>query len=410
MAAVSGEPLTYNLWWYEDSSSTSSSNPTDAVIFFGFSLASGTACRHFLRSSKVPYTVALLILGIALGSLEYAGAVHLGKLGNGICSWANIDPDLLLAIFLPVLIFEGSFTMEVHQIKKCMMQMLLLAGLGVFISTFCIGSALKLTFPYSWIWKTSLLLGANLSATDPVAVVALLKELGVNVKLSTIIEGESIINDGASLVVFQLFYRMDFGQGFDWFAVLKFLTLASVGAWIPLLICTVVKYILSVYLTQVFVWFSIGIGVVFGVASIYCFRYIFNDAVIEPSLMLAVSYIAYFYNVEIIIYGDQSFVRADISWEVLYLTAVNLRAQEVAGVPGILTIVTLGMVVAASKSSFKTGQKKSLQMFWYASEIQNSFSFSQSNTHAKNFSFSPFCQRGKYAVILSSASSFSLSG
>lgn len=55
---------------------------------------------------------------------------------------------------------------------------------------------LQLTFPYSWIWKTSLLLGANLSATDPVAVVALLKELGVNVKLSTIIEGESIINDG----------------------------------------------------------------------------------------------------------------------------------------------------------------------------------------------------------------------
>lgn len=92
---------------------------------------------------------------------------------------------------------------------------------------------------------------------------------------------------------------MDFGQGFDWFAVLKFLTLASVGAWIPLLICTVVKYILSVYLTQVFVWFSIGIGVVFGVASIYCFRYIFNDAVIEPSLMLAVSYIAYFYSMSL---------------------------------------------------------------------------------------------------------------
>ena len=55
---------------------------------------------------------------------------------------------------------------------------------------------LQLTFPYEWSWKTSLLLGGLLSATDPVAVVALLKELGAGKKLSTIIEGESLMNDG----------------------------------------------------------------------------------------------------------------------------------------------------------------------------------------------------------------------
>ena len=99
--------------------------------------------------------------------------------------------------------------------------MLLLAGPGVLISTFCLGSALKvfylfflencfffffviilaifslqLIFPYEWNWTTSLLLGGLLSATDPVAVVALLKELGASKKLSTIIEGESLMNDG----------------------------------------------------------------------------------------------------------------------------------------------------------------------------------------------------------------------
>jgi NhaP-type Na+/H+ and K+/H+ antiporter len=52
------------------------------------------------------------------------------------------------------------------------------------------------SFPYNWSWKTSLLLGGLLSATDPVAVVALLKELGASKKLSTIIEGESLMNDG----------------------------------------------------------------------------------------------------------------------------------------------------------------------------------------------------------------------
>ena len=60
---------------------------------------------------------------------------------------------------------------------------------------------LQLTFPYDWSWKTSLLLGGLLSATDPVAVVALLKELGASKKLSTIIEGESLMNDGYFLFV-----------------------------------------------------------------------------------------------------------------------------------------------------------------------------------------------------------------
>ncbi|KAL2931447.1 Sodium/hydrogen exchanger 8, partial [Bienertia sinuspersici] len=83
-------------------------------------------------------------------------------------------------------------------------QIVLLAGPGVQISTFVIGVALKLSFPYDWNWTRSLLLGGILSTTDPVAVVALLKELGVSKKLSTIIEGESLINDECVLHAFFL--------------------------------------------------------------------------------------------------------------------------------------------------------------------------------------------------------------
>lgn len=61
-------------------------------------------------------------------------------------------------------------------------------------------NVLQFTFPYNWDWKTSLLLGGLLSATDPVAVVALLKELGASKKLSTLIEGESMMNDGYTLI------------------------------------------------------------------------------------------------------------------------------------------------------------------------------------------------------------------
>ncbi|KAK1263900.1 Sodium/hydrogen exchanger 7 [Acorus gramineus] len=265
--------------------------PEDAVVFFGLSLVLGIASRHLLRGTRVPYTVALLVLGIALGALEYGTSHKLGKLGNGIRLWAHIDPSLLLSVFLPALLFESSFAMEVHQIKRCMVQMLLLAGPGVLISTFCLGASIKFLFPYDWNWKTSLLLGGLLSATDPVAVVALLKELGASKKLSTIIEGESLMNDGTAIVVYQLFYQMVLGRSFNAGSIVKFLTQVSLGA--------------------------VAVGLAFGIVSVLWLGFIFNDTVIEITLTLAVSYLAYF------------------------------TAQDGADVSGVLTVMTLGMEMIA---------------------------------------------------------------
>ncbi|KAH7515439.1 hypothetical protein FEM48_Zijuj10G0026400 [Ziziphus jujuba var. spinosa] len=343
----------------EEEGLSSSSSPTDAVIFVGLCLVAGIACRHVFQGTRVPYTVALLVFGIALGSLEYGTHHKLGKIGDGIrlsvklsisapeegmefvgeieifgkllhhASWANIDPDLLLAVFLPALLFESSFSLEVHQIKvsslfshpncfivkvlliaqRCMVQMFMLAGPGVVMSTFLLGSALKFTFPYDWNWKTSLLLGGLLSATDPVAVVALLKELGASKKLTTIIDGESLMNDGAAIVIYQLLLQMVLGKSFDWGAIIKFLIQASLGA--------------------------VGIGLAFGIASVLWLRFVFNDTVIEITLTLAVSYIAYF------------------------------TAQEWAGASGILTVMTLGMFYAAvARTAFKGDGLQSLHHFW----------------------------------------------
>nr|GLL41713.1 sodium/hydrogen exchanger 7 isoform X4 [Ipomoea trifida] len=101
----------------EEGSSGTEYNPTDAVIFVGISLVLGIACRHVLRGTRVPYTVALLILGIGLGALDYGKHSQLES-WKCIRIWANIDPDLLLAVFLPALLFESSFSMEMHQIKS----------------------------------------------------------------------------------------------------------------------------------------------------------------------------------------------------------------------------------------------------------------------------------------------------
>jgi NhaP-type Na+/H+ or K+/H+ antiporter len=307
MAAVGEESLL--VFQAEEVTESSFCNPTDAVIFVGISLILGIASRHLLRGTRVPYTVALLVCGIALGSLEYGTHHRFGKIGNGIRIWAKIDPDLLLAVFLPALLFESSFSMEIHQIKRCMVQMLLLAGPGVLISTFFLGSAIKLIFPYDWDWKTSLLLGGLLSATDPVAVVALLKELGASKKLSTIIEGESLMNDGTAIVVYQLFFRMVTGWTFNWGAVIKFLVQASLGA--------------------------VGIGLAFGIASVLWLGFIFNDTVIEITLTFAISYVAFF------------------------------TAQEGCDVSGVLAVMTLGMFYSAvAKTAFKGDGHQSLHYFW----------------------------------------------
>ncbi|XXG72695.1 hypothetical protein AAC387_Pa07g1736 [Persea americana] len=288
--------------------SSSSADPVDAVIFVGVSLTLGAASKH-LCGTRVPHTIVLLLLGVALGCLEYNTKIGLGKVGVGIRLWANINPDLLLYVFLPALIFEGSFAMDYHQIKRCMVQMLLLAGPGVLISTFCIGTAVKFTFPYNWDWKTSLLLGGLLSATDPVAVVALLKELGASKKLSTLIEGESMMNDGISIVVYQLFYQMVLGRSFSIGDLIKFLIQNSLGA--------------------------VAVGLAFGVASLLWLRFIFNDKMIGIALTLAVSYCAYF------------------------------TAQDGAGVSGILTVMTVAMFyTAVARTAFKGDNDQSLLHFW----------------------------------------------
>nr|AVG70998.1 SOS1 protein [Fagopyrum tataricum] len=331
MVVVDDLPFPYRVTLEENqngssSEESSSSDPTDALIFVGVSLVLGIASRHLLRRTRVPYTVALLIIGIALGSLEYGTKHGLGRFGHGIRLWEHINPDLLLAVFLPALLFESSFSMEVHQIKKCIWHMLLLAGPGVLISTFCIGSALKLSFPYDWSWKTSLLLGGLLSATDPVAVVALLKELGASKKLNTIIEGESLMNDGTAIVIYQLFYQMVLGKSYNWASILKYLAEVSLGA--------------------------VGIGLAFGMASVLWIGFIFNDTVIEITLTLAVSYIAYF------------------------------TAQEGADVSGVLTVMTLGMFyAAAARTAFKGDGQQSLHHFWeMVAYIANTLIFILSGT------------------------------
>ena len=173
-----------------------------ALYFLFLSLVLGALARGATRNTRLPYTVALLFLGLLQGFLH--SYVDLGALGTSLDIWVSIGPHTMLAVFLPALVFESAFSLEWHTFRRCATQVLWLAGPGVLMGTGIMGGLLKVTLPYNWGWGSSLMLGSILSATDPVAVVALLKEVGASKRLGHIIEGESLVNDGTAIVVFSL--------------------------------------------------------------------------------------------------------------------------------------------------------------------------------------------------------------
>ena len=113
-----------------------------------------------------------------------------------------MNPHLLLYVFLPILIFESAFNVELHTLEREIWQVLMLAVPGVALGCGLTAAVTMAIFGDTFTWPAALMFGAILSATDPVAVVALLKELGVNKRLGVLLEGESLLNDGTAPAFF----------------------------------------------------------------------------------------------------------------------------------------------------------------------------------------------------------------
>lgn len=131
--------------------------------------------RHVLKRTPIPYTVILIVLGLAFGAASNVEALSILYDYTGL---ARMDPHLMLFVFLPTLIFESAFVMEVHTFRKTIAQTMLLAGPGLILCSFLTALIARYIFTYNWSWVTALMFGSIMSATDPVAVVALLKDLG----------------------------------------------------------------------------------------------------------------------------------------------------------------------------------------------------------------------------------------
>ena len=145
------------------------------MIYAYFPLLSIALVRHALKSTPIPYTVLLMVVGLVIGALSEITAMSFLK---EYTTLATIDPHLMLFIFLPTLIFESAFVMDVHTFRKTIGQAIVLAGPGLLLCSSLTSIMARFVFPYGWTWVECFTFGTILSATDPVAVVALLKELG----------------------------------------------------------------------------------------------------------------------------------------------------------------------------------------------------------------------------------------
>ena len=139
------------------------------------------------RARLLPYPVVLAAAGIAVGLLPGGQFPTLGG-------------SVILLAFVPGLVFEAALTLDLAELRRRIMPVGLLATVGVAMTVLLIGALTHLSLGFSW--ASGMLLGAILAATDPIAVTTLLRRLKAPPGLATILEGESLFNDGTGVAVF----------------------------------------------------------------------------------------------------------------------------------------------------------------------------------------------------------------
>ena len=163
------------------------------LIFVGMFLVAATSAI-FLKKLSFPYTIGLVVIGMALGwgaeNWEFLAPVLRFSLSH----------DLIMYVLLPVLVFEASINIKLPALMKELTPVLILAIFGVILSTLVVAFLLGELTPISF--AGALLFGALISATDPVAVIALFKEIGAPERMSLLMDAESLFNDATAIVMF----------------------------------------------------------------------------------------------------------------------------------------------------------------------------------------------------------------
>jgi CPA1 family monovalent cation:H+ antiporter len=171
---------------------------TSSVEFLIWLLLAASVIAVVAKRVRVPYTVALVAGGILLSLIHLP---HLSPLEPGRHpNW--LTPAVILLLFLPALVFEGSIKLNLHDLTRDSVPLLVLANAGVLLAAAVTGYLIHWSIGLPIL--TALLFGAIISATDPISVLAIFRDLRMSKRLSMLVEGESLLNDGTAAALFQI--------------------------------------------------------------------------------------------------------------------------------------------------------------------------------------------------------------
>ncbi len=174
--------------------------PTSGIEFLVWLLIAAAIIAMLAKRLRIPYTVALVFGGLLLGAIRIPLLSPLQS-GNRP-DW--LTPDVILILFLPALVFEGGVKLDLRELFRNSVPLLLLANAGVLLASLTTGYVVHWLIGLPVL--VALLFGSIISATDPISVLAIFKDLKVSKRLSLIIEGESLLNDGTAVVLFGIVF------------------------------------------------------------------------------------------------------------------------------------------------------------------------------------------------------------
>jgi len=182
-----------------------------------------------VRGLRIPYTAALVIVGLVLtlrSPLKF-----------------ELTPELILGLFVPPLIFEAAFHLNFTELRRNLTSILTFAVPGVILTTCIVGGMLALSGIVNL--QLAFLFGALISATDPLAVVATFRKLGIPNRLSVLVEGESLLNDGTAIVMFNIMLVVVLSGNFNLFTSLEnFIQVAIGGVATGLILGGIVSFMI----------------------------------------------------------------------------------------------------------------------------------------------------------------------
>lgn len=305
------------------------------LIFMIIALLIGAALRNVIKGTQLPYSVCLLVIGLGLGLIQRSGffTEHSLLLDETLQIVATVDPHLILFLFLPTLIFESAFALEVHLFRRIFAQIALLAVPGLIVATTLTAALAKWTFPWEWSWALCLMFGAMVSATDPVAVVALLKEVSSRKRLETLIEGESLLNDGTAIVFFTLFLHWVQGKVSE--DSISIIGISADFTWVVSL--------------------GLILGILAGFLAMIWIGRVFNDPMIEITLSIAIAYLIYFAAEQIHVSGIVAVVTLALIFAGIGRTRISPEVAEflhsfwemMAHIANTLIFLLVGVLIAA---------------------------------------------------------------